>query len=80
MRLFKLVDNFIAKSNNRPHRILLPKLTIFGLRSSDYSDTDQFKLRLKNAILEKTSSLKHYTDEGKTFDILFIKEDFRRKL
>ena len=52
------------------------KLTIFGLKSCDYSDEN--KSKLKDAIYEKNPSLKPYIDEGKIFDILFIKKDFRR--
>ncbi len=74
--LSKLVNDFEAEANNRPQRVLLPKITIFGIRSSDYKDTDAAKL--KQAICDKNPSLKALIDAGKCFDILFIKNDWRR--
>ena len=75
--LSKLVNDFKATANNRPQRILMPKITIFGINSSDYKEADRSKL--KQAISDKNPTLKPYIDDGKVFDILFIKEDNRRE-
>lgn len=73
----KLIDDFKVQVNNRPHRTLLPKITIYGLVTSDYKDsTDASKLKM--AISDKNPSLKDLIDKGKTFEILFIKEDYRK--
>ena len=74
--LSNLAKDFKAEANNRPQRMLLPKITIFGIRSSDYTNSDHEKL--KHAICEKNPSLKSLIDNGKVFEILFIKDDWRR--
>ena len=74
--LEKLKDDFNVQANNRPHRSLLPKITIYNIDSNDYSSKDT--LKLKQAICNKNPALKDLIDKNKTFDILFIKEDLRR--
>ena len=74
--LSKLKDNFYVQPNNRPQRHLLPKVTISGIISNDYKSSDISNL--KSAICEKNPILNDLISKGKVFDILFIKEDFRR--
>ena len=74
--LSNLTKDFKAEPNNRPARMLLPKVSIFGIQSSDYKSTDHDKL--KKAICDKNPSLKSLIESGKVFDILFIKEDWKR--
>ena len=74
--LSKLSNDFKAQPNNRPQRSLFPKVTIFGIRSSDYNNSDHKKL--KQAISDKNPSLRTLFDQENSFEILFIKEDVRR--
>ena len=74
--LQKLEDSFNVQANNRTHRSLMPKITISDIISDDYSSEETDKL--KRAICEKNPTLNDLIEKGKTFDILFIKEDFRR--
>jgi hypothetical protein len=74
--LSNLTKDFQAEANNRPARMLLPKITIFGIRSHDYKNTDHDEL--KKAICAKNPSLKSLIESGKVFDILFIKDDWKR--
>ena len=62
--------------NNRPHRNLLPKITIYNIDSNDYKSNDT--LKLKQAICAKNPVLKDLIENNRTFDIMFIKEDPRR--
>ena len=55
---------------------MLPKLTIFNLKSSDYKASDTVKL--KQAITDKNPTIKSLVDDNKCFEIMFIKEDSRR--
>ena len=75
--LSKLKDDFNVQPNNRPYRHLLPKITISGIVSSDYKNTDTSKL--KTDICQKNPILNDLMSKGKIFDILFIKEDYRRE-
>ena len=74
--LQKLKDDFSVKPNNRPHRNLLPKITIYNIDRNDYKNDDT--LKLKKAICDKNPALKDLIEKNKIFDILFIKEDPRR--
>ena len=71
-----LKNNFNVKINNRPQRTVLPKVTILDVDSTEYKNKDSQKL--KEAICEKNPTLKALVDQGKTFEILFIKEDIRK--
>ena len=64
------------KPKNRPHRNLLPKITIYNIDRNDYKNDDT--LKLKKAICDKNPPLKDLIEKNKKFDILFIKEDPRR--
>ena len=66
-------NDYHVQANNRPKRNLLPKITISGLQSNDYTNND--KLKLGNSICEKNSTIKRLIDNGSIFEILFIKED-----
>ena len=72
----KLKEDFKVQINNRPHRNLLPKITISGIQSADYKEGDA--LKLQNAICEKNQSIKQLIEQGNTFEILFIKEDWQK--
>ena len=74
--LEKLKGDFSVQPNNRPHRNLLPKITIYNIDSNDYKSDDT--LKLKQAICDKNPTLKDLIEKNKVFDILFIKEDPRR--
>ena len=71
----KLKNDFPVQSNNRPQRSVLPKITISDIQSCNYKNDDTEKL--KEAICEKNPTLKSLVNEGKIFEILFIKEDPR---
>ena len=74
--LSKLSKDFHAVANNRPQRMLLPSLTILDIKTSDYKSTDGAKLL--QSISDKNPGIKTLIREGKSFKILFIKEDTRR--
>ena len=71
-----LKDDFTVQVNNRPHRTLLPKITISDIATSDYKTTDG--ARLKSAISDKNPQIRQLIESGKVFEILFIKEDPRK--
>jgi hypothetical protein len=75
--LAKLKEDFNVQPNNKPQRFLLPKITISGIESSDYKASDV--LKLQDAICDKNPSIKQLIEQGGTFEILFIKEDWQKK-
>ena len=74
--LTKLVDDFTAEANDRPQRIILPKITIHNINSNDYTSEDTEKL--KEAICEKNPTLNTLIKQGKFFKVLFINKDPRK--
>ena len=75
--MHKLQNDFKVQTNDRPHRNLLPKVTIFNIDSNDYKSTDTTKL--KKAICDKNPRLRELIDKGNTFDILLIEENYKQK-
>ena len=75
--LHKLQNDFNVHANDRPHRNLLPKVTIFNIDSNDYKSTDTTKL--KKAICDKNPRLRELIEKGNTFDILLIEENYKQK-
>ena len=76
--LNQLKDDFQVVANNRPQRTLLPKITIKDIVSSDYAGADS-SMRLRSAICDKNPAINALIEQGKMFEILFIKKDFRRE-
>ena len=74
--LNKLKDQFNVHANNQPSRVLLPKITISNIDSNDYKPSDT--LKLKQSICDKNPVLKDLIENGKVFEVLFIKEDYRK--
>ncbi len=71
-----LGEKFNAQANNRPHRVILPKVTITNIDSEEYTPKDTVKLR--KAICEKNPTIAELISKGNTFDILFIKESTQK--
>ena len=71
----KLKENFPVQANNRPHRSLLPKITISNIDGNTYNTNDTEKL--KQSICEKNPTIRDLIEKGNEFDILFMKEDVR---
>ena len=74
--LSKLKEQFNVHANNQPGRVLLPKITISNIDSNDYKANDT--LKLKQSICDKNPILKELIEKGKIFEVLFIKEDYRK--
>lgn len=74
--LLKLKHDFPVQPNNRPMRSVFPKITISNIDGSTYKKGDTEKLRL--SIFEKNPTIHALANQGKLFNVLFIKEDFRQ--
>ena len=72
----QLKDQFKVEPKNQPRRSLLPKITIRDIISNDYASTDSEKL--KQSIRDKNPAINGLIEQGKVFQILFIKKDLRR--
>ena len=70
--LANLKKDFNVQANNRPHRVLLPKITISNIDTGEYTFKDTIKL--KKSICEKNPTIAELISKGNTFDVLFIKE------
>ena len=55
----------------------MPKVTISGIASNEYLGKDVTKL--KKSICNKNPTINSLVEKGKTFEVMFIKEDARQK-
>lgn len=69
----KLKANFNVTSQTRDLREFLPKITIYGIDSDVYTNSN--KEDLKISIMSKNPLITTCVNNGKTFDILFVKKD-----
>ena len=74
--MLKLKNDFPVTFNNRPHRSILPKITISNIDSNTYKRGDNGKL--KQSICEKNPTIHALINQGKLFNVLFIKEDVQQ--
>lgn len=70
------LSEFDPKAEDRNQRQISPKITIFGLSREEYNENStNSATRLLEAIINKNPKIKQLTEDGKLFEILFIKQD-----